>query len=245
MTDTENLLEVELPPSPHGIIWHAPGSRSYNMGADRGVLYPENGPGVAWDGLVSVNLQSTGGDIQAFYSDGVRRRNDHFLEEFEATITAYASPREFGPCVGEVEIAPGMYIAQQMREPFGFSYRTYAGDDLQGMTANYELHLIYQAMVSPASVSHKTMDSKPSASTMSWDIETVPIDIKDAKPSAHVKMESKRVDSVRLKEIEDILYGWNGLEPRLPELTELIEILTRPIEDEEIEDIPWEPIPLE
>lgn len=240
MPDEEELLDVELPPSPHGIIWHAPGSRTYFIGTDRGVLYPENAPAVAWNGLVSVDERTSGGELVPFYMDGVRRRNDHFLEEFAATITAFSAPPEFAVCDGELELAPGLYLAQQNREPFGLSYRTYIGDDAGGMTANYELHLVYQAMTEPSTRTHSTLGDSPSAQTISWDIATLPIDVRNAKPSAHVKLDTRRIARDRMDEIEAILYG-HEQEARLPEIDELFEILSRIDETVDEEDIPWDP----
>lgn len=240
----DELLEIDLPPSPHGIIWHAPGTKTYFVGTDRGVLYPENGPGVAWNGLVSVDEKTTGGELQPFYLDGVRRRNDHFNEEFEATLSAYQAPHEFGPCVGELELAPGLLLAQQTREPFGLSYRTFIGNDIQGMDADYELHLIYGAMAQPSSRSHKSISSSPSPDTLTWDIATVPVEIRDAKPTAHIRLDTRRVDRARLTEIEDILYGRALEAARLPEIEEIFEILSRidivPVEEVPEEEIPWE-----
>lgn len=239
MADEEEFLEVDLPPNQHQIYWNTPGSRTYFTGTDRGVLYLDEQPGVPWNGLVSVEETTAGGEIKPFYLDGVRRRNDHFLEEFQATIKAFSCPVEFAACEGEMELAPGLFLGQQMRDSFGFSYRTMIGDDVNGRDANYELHLVYQAMTEPSGRTHETVSDDPEAQVREWEIHTLPLDVLDARPSAHIRLDTRRVRLDRLAEIEGILYG-HELEPRLPLISEIFQILSR--EDPVVieEEIPWE-----
>lgn len=236
----EDFINPELPSSPYAAIWNAPGSRSFYVGTDRGMLYPEYGDGVAWTGLVSVEETPQNGGINPFYIDGIRRRNDHSTEEFAAKITAYNTPKEFGPCEGEVELAAGLYLGQQVRESFGFSYRSLIGDDVSPLGVNYELHLIYGAMVEPSSRAYKTMSGSPQPDTRSWDIATLPLDVDGHKPSARIRLDTRFVDADRLEEIQLILYGSANFPPRLPDISEVYSILTREIIIP-TEEIPWEP----
>lgn len=236
----EDFINPDLPTSPYGVIWNTPGSRTYFVGTDRGMFYPEYGVGVPWNGLVSVEENPINGGIEPFYIDGIRRRNDHLLEEFAAKITAFSTPIEFGPCEGEKELAPGLYLGQQPRQSFGFSYRTFIGDDISVLGANYEVNIVYGAMVEPSSRAHKTMSGSPEPDTRSWDIATVPLDVQDSKPSARIRLDSRKVDPERLEEIQLILYGTPDILPRLPLIDEIYQILVRPTE-EESEEIPWEP----
>lgn len=238
----DDLLEVDLPPSPFQIVWHAPGEKVYFSGVDRGVLYPETGPGVPWNGLVSVDEKINDGGIDPFYMDGIRRRNDQYLGEFSATISAFSSPNEFARCEGEIELAMGLYLGQQPRESFGFSYRTFIGNDLGGSNAHYQVHLVYQAMTSAADRSHESLSDDPEAEMLSWDVETVPVDVFGVKPSAHIKLDTRRVDPARLLEIEGILYGYSDY-PRLPDIQEVYDIITRIDPPEDDGGIPWEPEP--
>ena len=48
------------------IKWHQPGAKQYELGVDRGVLFPVNldsgayGTGVAWNGLTNVSQSPSG-----------------------------------------------------------------------------------------------------------------------------------------------------------------------------------------
>lgn len=240
--EEEDFIDPYLPPSPYGVVWHSPGSRVYTVGTDRGMLYPINeAPGVPWMGLVSVEEEPINGEIKPIHIDGVRRRNQHFLEEFSATITAYSAPKEFAPCEGEREIVPGLFLGQQHREEFGFSYRSFIGNDVGELGKDYELHIIYNALAEPTSITNSTISDSPEAVTRSWKIETTPLDVMDNQPSARIRLDSRFVDPERLMEIQYILYGTLTEEPRLPLIDEIFEILSREEPEEEIEDIPWEP----
>lgn len=238
---TEEFFDPNLEPAPYADLWHSPGTKVYFVGVDRGMLYTESGEGVPWIGITAVDENPLNGDIQPFYMDGVRRRNDHYLEEFSATISAYSAPKEFAPCEGETELAPGMFLGQQPRESFGFSYRSFIGNDTDGMERHYELNLVYGAMSKPVARSRKTVSENPEPDVRSWEIETLPLDVMDHLPSARIRLDSRYVDPEKLSQIQDILYG-SVEPPRLPEIDEIYNILTH-IEDviDDEEEIPWEP----
>lgn len=100
------------------LSWGNVGERYYESGVDRGVLYVA-GAGVAWNGLVSVDENPTGGEARPFYIDGIKYLNLPAKEEFEATISALYSPVEFDQCDGVGSMAPGLSAGQQRRKPFG------------------------------------------------------------------------------------------------------------------------------
>lgn len=55
----------------------------------------------------------------------------------------------------------------------------------------------------------------PEALTFSWEATTTPVPVTGAKPTAHLVIDSTRTDATKLKAIEDILYGTDGVDPRL------------------------------
>lgn len=235
-----SIEDPTLPPSPFGILWNAPGTKSYFVGVDRGVLYL-NDKAYAWTGLVSVDEKPSGGQIRPFYLDGVRRRNDHSLEEFEASISAYTYPAEFSECMGEVRLVPGLYLGQQPREPFALCYRNFVGNDIEGPEAAYQINVVYDAMANPVSRKHETLTKDSTPTPLTWDVETLPIDVYDHSPSARIRIDSREVSPEILRQVEEILYGTPDIPPRLPTVDELIDILD-PIDDEiDDEEIPWNP----
>lgn len=236
---TDEFLPLDTVPDPFTAIWNAPGSKEYYVGTDRGMIYLEDGTAYPWTGLISVDEKPIGGEIRPFYLDGYRRRNDHGTEEFAASIEAFTVPREFARCEGEKEIAPGLFLGNQVRETFGFSFRTAIGDDLIGHDTHYELHLVYSAMVEPTARKHQTIGANVNLQSRSFNIATVPQDSFGSLPTARIRLNSKLVKMEALSEIEYILYGRDGEVPRLPSIEEVYAILTA-IPEVDVVEIEWE-----
>lgn len=215
--------------------WSRNGEKLFETGVDRGVLYPQAGPGVAWVGLIAVNENVSGGDVESHYYDGVKYLDVVASEDFEATIEAFSAPREFAACDGTKQLSPGLFATQQPRKPFGFSYRTLIGNDLEGVEFGYKLHLVYNCMASPAARSSQTLAGVPNLSTRSWTVNTVPPEASTFKPTAHFVIDSTLVDPFMLANLESYLYGRDGLDPILPSqaevLTILANVITEPISE--------------
>jgi len=203
--------------------WGSTGSRFYESGVDRGVLYVD-GQGVAWTGLTSVNENPTGGGARSYYIDGIKYLNMSSAEEFEATITAYTYPDEFGVCDGSARVRPGFYVTQQRRKSFGLSYRTKVGNDLDGVDHGYKLHIIYNALAAPANKTYTTLSESIEPNDFSWKITTRPPVTSGYKRTSHVVFDSREADPELMAILEDILYGTESEQPRLPDFSELIDI---------------------
>jgi hypothetical protein len=207
------------------LVWDAVGERIHEQGVDRGVLYIDTA-GFPWNGLVSVEEAPTGGEARPFYIDGVKYLNLAAKEEFAATISAFYSPVHFDQCEGIGDLVPGFSAGQQRRKPFGLSYRTLLGNDVMGTDYGYKIHLIYNALVAPASRTYETQSDSPEAAPLSWPVTTKPIAINGMAHSAHFVIDSTKVTTQALREIEKALYGSSSTNPYLPTPTQIIEILT-------------------
>lgn len=198
------------------IEWDQDGERLYETGVDRGVLYPKTGTaenpypaGVAWNGLTAVNESPSGGEASAFYADNIKYANILSNEEFGFTIEAYTYPDEFMQCDGSavVESVAGMYITQQKRKEFGFTYRTLIGNDEDGTDLGYKIHIVYNALAKPSSRDHSTVNESPELMTFSWECTTTPVKIENYKPTAHVIFDSTKMAEGKLARLESKLYG--------------------------------------
>ena len=201
--------------------WGEDGSRFFETGLDRGVLYIDN-DGVPWNGLIGVSENPSGGEPRPFYYDGVKYLNLASAEEFEATIEAFGAPNEFRPCDGSMAINNGLFATQQPRKAFGMSYRTLVGNDTEGQEHGYKIHLVYNALAGPASKDYKTTGSSTDPTTISWDVTTLPPSLTGLKPTAHFVIDSRETPDGLLEAIEDILYGNDANDSRLPLVSELI-----------------------
>ena len=204
------------------LTWDAHGERYFENGVDQGVLYVGATPGVAWAGLISVAEAPSGGEPRAFYQDGVKYLQISSKEEYEATISAFSSPKEFGVCDGVASIQNGLFATNQPRKSFGFTYRTRVGNDVEGTEHGYKIHLVYNAMAAPTSRNNATLGAEVSPDVLAWKVSTVPPSLTGKKPTAHFVIDSRYTAEPLLSEIEDILYGSDAFAARMPSVSELI-----------------------
>lgn len=206
---------------PKALVWDETGSRTYETGVDRGVLYPidENSQyskGVAWSGLTQVTESPSGAESTALYADNIKYLNLVSAEEFGATVEAYTYPDEFAECDGSATIAQGVTIGQQDRKVFGMAYRTLKGNDTKSNNYGYKIHLIYGCLASPSEKSYGTVNDSPEAITFSWEVKTTPVNVTGFKPTALVVIDSTVCDADKLAAFEKVLYGSDEAEARLP-----------------------------
>lgn len=216
-------------PTTYPLIWDATGEKKFETGTKNGVLYVMNangqyGDGVAWNGLTAVTMSNTGAEETALWADDIKYASLRSAEEFGATIEAYQCPQEFYECDGTTEIETGVYLGQQGRKHFGFSYVTTLGNDVQGNDYGYKIHLIYNASANPSERSYQTINESPDAITLSWEITTTPVPVESFdghtytgyKNVAHLEIDSTKVDATKLAAFKVILYGSGSTAPRLP-----------------------------
>lgn len=211
------------------ITWDKSGERYYETGVKRGVLYVMDkgayGNGVAWNGLTAVTESPSGAEASPMYADDIKYLNLYSAEEFAATVEAYTYPDEFAECDGSAEIAPGVTIGQQKRKTFGMCYTTVLGNDTDGNDYGYKIHIIYCANAASSEKAYATINDSPEAITFSWELSTTPVEVAGHKPTASLTIDSTKTTPEKMKAIEDILYGTESQEPRLPLPSEVAEVL--------------------
>lgn len=192
--------------------WDKTGDRTFETGIDRCVLYPQSADGtykngVAWNGITSYSETPSGAENTALYADNIKYLNLKSAEEFGATIECYTYPPEWKLCDGTMELATGINIGQQARSNFGLCLRTRIGNDVEGDSHGYMLHLVYGCSATPSERSYETVNDSPSAITFSYSISTTPINVDGFRPTSLVLIDSTKVDKDKLKSLEEILYG--------------------------------------
>lgn len=158
-----------------------------------------------------MSENASGGEPTPFWADNMKYLNLISTEDFSITIEAYLYPAQFRACLGKKKLAEGLYISQQTRQSFGFSYRTYVGNAEKGNDYSYKIHLVYGCLASPTEESNNTINDSPDLKTLSWEISTTPEVIEGFKPTSHfifdgVKYKNAGLMNV-LRAIEEILYG--------------------------------------
>lgn len=201
--------------------WGSMGDRFYESGVDRGVLYLPGEPGEPWIGLVSVDERLTGGEPRPLHLDGVKYSNLATMEEFGATVTAFASPPGFGRCDGVAALANGLFATQQARSPFGLSYRTMIGNEISN-DVGYKIHLVYDAMAASSGRQYKTVGASSDVSPIGWDVSTIPPITGLFRPTAHLVIDTRHTPALLVASVEAILYGDESSEARLPSQDEIV-----------------------
>ena len=219
------------------IKWNEAGTKTYETGVDRGVLYPMSNTGtypvgVPWQGLTGVSESPSGAEASPIYADNNKYLNLVSTEEFGASVEAYTYPDEFAECDGSAEPTTGVVIGQQNRKTFGLCYRTLIGNDVENTEYGYKLHLVYGALAAPSEKSYQTVNDSPEAATFSWEISTTPVAVTGFKPTATVVIDSTKVDAAKLAAFEDIIYGKDAagevpaVVARLPLPNEVVTLLS-------------------
>ncbi len=213
------------------LTWDQIGERLYETGVDRGVLYiPDAGgvydTGFAWNGLTTITDSPTGAEVTKTYADNIAYLSLLSLEELNVTIEAYTYPDEFAECDGSATPQAGVSLGQQTRKRFGLAYRTRLGNDLEGADHGYKLHLLYGCLAAPSEKAYASINDSPEAITFSWEVTTIPVEVSGFKPTASLTIDSTKVDSDALDDLEAFLYGTVGTDPSLPTPAEVLAIFS-------------------
>ena len=212
------------------LVFDELGKRFYETGVSNAVLYPQADDGsypkgVAWNGITAANESPSGAESNDQYADNIVYLSLTGAEKFEGTIEAFSSPAEFDECDGMKELSKGLTVSQQTRKPFGFAYKSILGNDIKGNDYGYKLHIWYGCKAAPSERSHSTVNDSPEPQNPSWSISSTPVAVPSAKPSSVLTFNSTTTPADKLKKIEDILYGTDEADARLPLPSEILELL--------------------
>lgn len=213
------------------LVWHAVGTRFFETGIDKGVVYPQDPDGtyplgVAWNGLISVTESPSGAEPTSLYADNIKYLTLRSVEEFAATIEAYTYPKEFGLLDGSVEAVTGLMLSQQSRGSFGMVYRTRLGNEVAGDSLAYKLHLLYGLTAAPSEKNFQTVNDSPETVTFSWELSSTPAAVTGYSPVSVLTIDSMTADTTSLAALELVLFGDVGTDPELPTPDEVIAALT-------------------
>jgi len=198
------------------VKWDEIGEHFYETGTDRGMVYPYDTTnktyhgGVAWNGLTGYTESPSGAEETKLYADNGKYLSLRSAEEFGYTVTAYTYPDLVGELDGSATPVAGVRIYQQSRKSFGFCVRTLLGNDTELNDHAYRLHLVYGSSMAPSERGYSTVNDSPEAIEFSWECSTVPVEIDGYKKTALLTIDSDKVDSDKLTEFENILYGTDG-----------------------------------
>jgi hypothetical protein len=207
------------------------GTRRFETGVKKGVLYPLNvsnglyDTGFAWNGLTEVKEKPSGAGSNKQYADNAVYLNLLSAETFGGEISAFTYPDEFGLCDGTAEPASGVTVGQQSRATFGLSYRTEIGNDVSS-DLGYKLHLVYGALASPSEKDYSTINDSPNGVTFTWAFDCTGASSTSYGTTSLLTIDSTKVSGTALSDLEDFLYGTSGTSPSLPPPDSVLALFT-------------------
>lgn len=217
--------------------WNSVGRRRYEIGIDRGVLYiPREEIAVPWDGLIGMD-EISDTVVEPFYFNGVKYFDYVSTGDFKGTLKAFTYPQEFELFDGVLESpANGIFITgQRPTGVFHLSYRTMIGNDVDGVSGGYKIHVLYNLTAAPSDKSYATMDAEPAAYEFVWDLSSVPVAAFNLRPTSHIIFDTTKMHESAIYEVERILYGTDETEPKVLSVDEF-ETLTSTASDVVIVD---------
>ncbi len=188
------------------MVWDRVGDRVYETGLDKGVLYLPDGSAVPWNGLTSI-IEKFDKAFSPVYYDGMKINDFVVLGDFSASMKAVTYPDEFVTLEGFASIATGVLASDQKSQTFGLCYRTQIGNDLDGDSAGYKIHILYNVTAIPNEKTYASLTADPSLIEFEWNIVAIPEEIPGIRPTAHFIINSLDVDPWLLEDIEEKLYG--------------------------------------
>jgi hypothetical protein len=202
--------------------WDELGERRYQTGVSHGVLYLHDGKAVVWNGLTSIE-ETSNSERKSFYLDGVKFLENLTPGDFQGTIKAFTYPDEFDLVNGIVKVVPGLAYYDQPPKSFDLTYRTNIGDAIEP-DRGYKIHLLYNVLANPDTYTFPSIGQTVEPVEFSWDLTGTPPMIKGNRPTVHLSIDSTDMDQADLDLIEDILYGTEDTDARLPSIYELSEL---------------------
>lgn len=200
------------------------GDRVYEGGVDRGVLYTSNIAGVPWNGLQSIK-SSIKNTIEPIYYDGIKINDIADVGDFEGTITAYTYPDEFIQFEGILDDDDGRFVTGQGLRRFHLSWCTKVADDLVGTDLGYKLHLLRNVTAIPSVTTFETLSIDVEPPQFEWSLSAIPETITQFRPTPYLVIDSRKIDSTLLSDIEEILYGGPSTDPAFPTLQAIIDMV--------------------
>jgi hypothetical protein len=188
------------------ILWDQVGSRLYENGLDRGVLYLPDGSAVPWNGLTAV-IENFDNSTEAVYFDGMKVNDLVVLGDFSASLKAITYPDEFIELEGLGVVREGLFVADQRPQTFALCYRTHIGNDVNGDSLGYKIHILYNVTAIPSAQTYASFTTDPSLTEFEWVLTAVPQEVPGFRPTAHIILDSRKIDPWMLEEMELMLYG--------------------------------------
>lgn len=209
----------------HGVLYPVP--HDYNIPRSRPMVYDK---GVAWNGLTDVEVRFDNAEFEPMYMDGVRFLQVAQKTEFSATLKAYTYPDAFElySLDGTFPLIPGSLNTPEYRHhPFGLSWRTRIGNDVEGIDHAFRVHLLYSAFATPTTKSWKTFGSTIDPNIFSWELRSIQSTFSFGDMMfSYYTIDSRKVAPSKMVNLENVLYGTESTDPALPSISAVMALIS-------------------
>lgn len=206
--------------------WDNAGERFWETGVDRVVLYVGNSA-EAWSGVTAINESPSGAEPTKNYADNIVYGVVMSPEENSVTIEAFQCPEILNKCIGKAVLAKGAFICQQDRMPFAICWRSMIGSDLNN-SAGYKLHIVPVLYASSSEDSNSTINDSPEQKSFSWSATAIPFSVDEDHNTSSIVLDSRVFNKTgrwnALMAIEDLLYGTDDADAKMPTISKILEI---------------------
>lgn len=205
------------------LAWDDPGSKVYESGLDRGVLYLPDGTAVPWNGLTSV-VEKFDKAVSPIYFDGMKIQDAFAPGDFAATMKAITYPDEFIEVEGVVSMRSGVYLEDQIPQTFGLCWRTQIDDDAAD-AGGYKINILYNVTAIPSDKTYASGSDQPSLVEFEWNLTSVPEEYAGFRPTSHIILDTRDVDPLLLSDLENQLYGTQETDATLMTMPDLLSFM--------------------
>ena len=202
------------------IVWDSPGSRKFETGVSKGILFLKGDdgaylPGIPWNGIISVSETPQGGDSSRLYADDMLYASIQSITSYKATLEAYAYPEEFNECFGYAVPTAGFMVHQGKHRKCALCWQSMQGDEAFQSTGR-KLHIAYGLSVGINDIEYQTFSDSPDATVFSWDLEGTNVQVFNCSPTAKLVVDLSRLTHNQVSVLEDLLYSETGAVLPLP-----------------------------
>ena len=180
--------------------------------------------GAPWNGATNVKVSPSGAEPNKHYSLNEEYINILSAEELAITIEAFTYPDIFAACDGSQEVEKGVFLGGQEREAFGIVWQSLIGNDIEKQNYGYVLHLVWDILAAPAEREYATTNATTDPITLSWECSVTPATNGEQRVT-EMTIRSDKADPVKLKALEDVIYGTETAAPKMPSFKEVITMM--------------------
>lgn len=193
------------------LSWSNPKERQHYAGVDRGVIFPLNGSGVVWNGLIAVQDDSEV-EVREGYFDGLKYSSRLLNNGFKATVECYSYPQELSYLES---------FSATRHKDFAFSYRV---EKTIGKKTFHEIHLVPKATFKLSNRNFNSLSESADSVQFIFELTTKSEEVFDGIFASHLVVDTSMAYPWAVEEFESMLYGTDSTQPDFPRLSDVFNL---------------------